>query len=77
MKDLSKTFNIRVTPHARQNKIVESDGFLRVYTTVAPENGRANDAVIKALAKYFCVAKSQIKIVRGDTARDKVIEIDL
>lgn len=75
MKDLSKTFNIRVTPHAKQNKVVEIDGVLRVYTTVAPENGRANDAVIKALAKHFGVAKSQIKIVRGVTARDKVVEI--
>ena len=75
MKDSQKTFNIRVTPHAKQNKVVEADGVLRVYTTVAPENGRANDAVIKALAKHFGVAKSQIKIVRGVTARDKVIEI--
>lgn len=75
MTDSVKIFKVRVTPHSRQNKIVESDGVLRVYTTVAPENGRANDAVIKALSKHFGVAKSQIKIVRGDTTRDKVIEI--
>jgi len=75
MKDSQKIFNIRVTPHAKQNKVVETDGVLRVYTTVAPENGRANDAVIKALAKHFGVAKSQIKIVRGIAARDKIIEI--
>lgn len=75
MNDSQKIFNVRVTPHSKQNKVVENDGVLRVYTTVAPENGRANDAVIKALAKHFGVAKSQIKIVRGVTARDKVIEI--
>ena len=75
MKDSQKIFNIRVTPHAKQNKVVETDGVLRVYTTVAPENGRANDAVIKALAKHFGVAKSQIKIVRGIAARDKIIAI--
>ncbi len=75
MKDLQKIFNIRVTPHAKQNKVIDADGVLRVYTTVAPENGRANDAVIKALAEHFGVAKSQIKIVRGVAARDKVIEI--
>lgn len=71
----SKIFNVRVTPHAKQNKVVENGDVLRVYTTVAPENGRANDAVIKALAKHFGVAKTQIKIVRGVTARDKIIEI--
>ena len=75
MTDLPKIFNVRVTPHAKQNKIVENDGVLRVYTTIAPEKGKANDAVIKALAKHFGVAKSQIKIVRGVAAHDKVIEI--
>ncbi len=64
-----------MTPHAKQNKVVESDGVLRVYTTVAPENGRANSAVIELLSEYFDVAKSQIKIVRGVAARDKVVEI--
>lgn len=76
MKDLPKTFNIRVTPHARQNKIVENDGVLRVYTTVAPENGRANGAVIELLSKHFDVPKSRIKIIRGETSRDKVVTVD-
>ena len=76
MKDLSKNFNIRVKPHAKQNKVVESDGVLRVYTTVAPENGRANSAVTELLAEYFDVPKSRIKIVKGLTGRDKVITVD-
>ena len=76
MKDLSKTFNIRVTPHARQNKVVECDGVLRVYTTTAPENGRANDAVVKLLAEYFNVPKSRIKIIKGLTSRDKIVTVD-
>ena len=75
MKDLSKIFNVRVTPRARQNKVVENGDVLRVYTNAAPEKGKANAAVIELLAKHFGVAKSQIKIVRGDTTRDKFIEI--
>lgn len=76
MKDSQKTFNIRVTPHAKQNKVVENDGVLRVYTTVAPENGRANGAVIELLSKYFDVPKSRIKIIKGLTGRDKIVTID-
>ena len=76
MKDLSKTFNIRVTPHAKQNKVVESDGVLRVYTTVAPENGRANSAVIELLSDYLDVPKSKIKILKGLAGRDKVVAIN-
>ncbi len=76
MKDLPKTFNIRVTPHAKQNKVVESDGVLRVYTTTVPENGRANSAVIELLAEYFDVPKSKIKIIKGLTGRDKVVSFE-
>ena len=76
MKDLSKTFNIRVTPHAKQNKVVEGDGVLRVYTTVAPENGRANSAVVELLADYLDVPKSRIKILKGLTGRDKVFTVE-
>ncbi len=76
MKDLSKTFNIRVTPHAKQNKVVENDGALRVYTTVAPENGRANGAVIELLSDYLDVPKSRIKILKGLAGRDKVVSIE-
>ena len=76
MKDSQKIFNIRVTPHAKQNKVVENEGVLRVYTTVAPENGRANSAVIELLAKYLNVPKSRIKIIKGLTGRDKVVTID-
>ena len=76
MKDLQKTFNVRVTPRAKQNKVVDADGVLRVYTTVAPENGRANSAVIELLSDYFDIPKSRINIIKGLTARDKVVTID-
>jgi uncharacterized protein YggU (UPF0235/DUF167 family) len=76
MKDLSKNFKVRVTPHAKQNKVVESDGVLRVYTTTAPEKGRANGAVIELLSEYFDVPKSRIKISKGLAFREKTITID-
>lgn len=66
---------VRVLPRARQNSIiVETDGSLRVRVTAVPDGGRANEAVIKLLAKYLGVPKSQIKIIRGETSHDKVIE---
>lgn len=76
MKNLPKTFNIRVSPHAKQSKIVESDGVLHVYTNVAPEKGRANDAVIELLADYFKVPKSKITISKGLASRNKVVVIE-
>ena len=74
MNDSKQTFNIRVIPRARKNEItVDDNGVLRVHTTATPTDGAANAAVIKMLAEYFDVPKSSIKIIRGETARNKVI----
>ena len=73
MTDSQKIFNVRVTTRAKQVKVVEEDGIVRVYTNVVPEKGKANDAVIELLAKYFNVPKSRIVISKGLTSRDKVV----
>jgi len=75
MTDLLKKYNVRVIPHSKQNKVVESDGVLRVYTTVAPEKGNANKAVIELLSDYFDVPKSHIQILKGLTFREKTIAV--
>ena len=67
--------NIRVIPRARQNKItVDPDGTVRVHTVAVPSDGQANDAVIKMLAEYYKIPKTSIRILRGQTSRNKVIE---
>jgi hypothetical protein len=42
-----------------------------------PIKGRANIAIIKALAEYFKTNCSRIKIVSGYTSRNKTVEITL
>ena len=66
---------VRVTPKASRNRIVAEQGAIRVYVTVAPEGGKANAAVQKLLAKALGVAKSQLQLVRGQAARDKVFRV--
>jgi uncharacterized protein (TIGR00251 family) len=41
----------------------------------APAEGRANEAVIRALADYFGTRKSNVRIVSGESSRHKLIEI--
>ena len=76
MNDSKKTFKVRVTPHAKQNKVVMDGDILRVYTTIAPEKGHANGAVVELLAKHFGIAKSQITITKGLTSRDKIVVVE-
>ena len=68
--------NIRVRPNAKQNKVVgEIAGRLIVFVQAPAIDGKANDAVRKVLAEHFKVRSRDIKIIRGETNRDKSIEI--
>jgi len=41
-----------------------------------PERGRANDELVKKLAKHFKVPSSSVRIVSGFKSRRKVVEIE-
>ncbi len=49
---------------------------LSVRVTVAPEGGKANAAACMVVAKALGVAKSSVRVVRGDTARHKILRIE-
>jgi uncharacterized protein YggU (UPF0235/DUF167 family) len=67
---------VRVTPKASRERIAVEEGTIRIHVTVVPEDGKANAAVVKLLAKALGVAKSRLTLVRGATARDKVFRLD-
>ena len=68
---------VKVKPNSKQQKIEESaDGSLTVHLKSPPVDGKANEELIKLLAKNFDVSKSSIIIKSGTTSRQKVIEID-
>lgn len=67
---------VRVTPKASRNAVHEEEGRVRVYVTTVPEDGKANKAVTKLLAKALGVAPSSLTLVRGQTGRDKLFRVD-
>lgn len=68
--------DIRVRPNAKQNKVGgEIAGRLIVFVQAPAIDGKANEAVTKVLAKHFEVRPRDIKILKGETGRDKSIEI--
>lgn len=40
-----------------------------------PIGGKANEAIIKALAKYFNIPPSSVRLVRGQSSKHKFFEI--
>ncbi len=75
LADAEGRLALRVTPNAKAESLAIEDGQLRVRVTVVPEDGKANKAVIALLAKALGVSKSSLEIVRGETARDKLVRI--
>lgn len=67
---------VHVSPRSSRNQVskLENGGY-KIFLTAAPVDGKANSSLIKLLSDYFDVGKSKIKIVRGETNKNKIIEI--
>jgi uncharacterized protein (TIGR00251 family) len=69
-------FTVRVAPRAAAGLIAgERDGTLVIRVTAPPAEGRANDAVVRILAKALDLPTSEVRLVRGAKARTKVLSV--
>jgi uncharacterized protein (TIGR00251 family) len=63
---------VRAQPGARKAGILgEHAGSLKVAITAPPEDGRANKALIELLARALNLKRSQVKLLSGETSREK------
>ena len=69
--------DIRVIPRAPRNELGGMrDGRLIVRVTAPPVDSAANDAVVALLAARFGVPKRAVRIVSGERARIKTVEVE-
>jgi hypothetical protein len=66
---------LRVTPGARTESIALGDGRLEVKVRAKPHDGAANDAVLALLAEALGIATSRLRMLRGATSRDKLVQV--
>lgn len=70
------TLSVRIQPRASKNEIITMEnGGLKIRLTSPPVDGAANEALIKFLSDVLSIAKSQVEIVSGHTAREKIVRI--
>lgn len=68
---------IKAKPNSKEEKVEKiNDVHFEVSVKEPPVGGRANMAIIKAVAKYFDVAPSRARIISGYTSRQKILEIN-
>jgi uncharacterized protein (TIGR00251 family) len=68
--------NVRVIPRSSRIEVVWEGEALKVRLTAAPVDGAANEALIKLLAARLDLPRSALRIVRGASGRQKVLEIE-
>jgi uncharacterized protein len=67
---------VRVQPGARKPGVEAlPDGTLKIKVTAPAHEGKANQAVIEALAVHLRIPKSRVRILSGETSRSKLVEV--
>ncbi len=72
----SLILNLHVQPRASRTAFAgDFDDRIKLRTTAPPVDGKANREIITFLSKQFRTAKSNIRLLRGETSRHKQFAI--
>jgi uncharacterized protein YggU (UPF0235/DUF167 family) len=66
---------LRVTPGARVGSVALGDGVVLVKVRAKAQDGQANAAALNLLADALRIAPSRLRLLRGATGRDKLVQI--
>ena len=67
---------VKAKPNSKREKIEKiSETNFAVSVCAPPVKGKANRAVVRALADYFKISESRLRIAAGNTSKNKIIEI--
>ena len=66
---------LRVTPGARSEGIEVGESRVLVKVRAKPQDGAANEAVLAMLAAALGVGASRLKMLRGATSREKLVQL--
>lgn len=76
LSDEGLRIEVKVQPRSSRNQISGvHDGALKVKLTAPPVEGEANQALINFFARLLKIPRKNIVLIRGETARTKLIEI--
>lgn len=67
---------VSAKPNAKEGSVEKIDSsHFKVSVKEPPRQGAANRAIARALAEYFGVAPSRVRLVSGFASRQKVFEV--
>ena len=67
---------VTAKPNAKEERVEQIDNsHFAVSVKEPPARGRANAAIVKALAEHLNVPPSQVRMISGFSSRQKVFEV--
>jgi hypothetical protein len=69
--------HVRLTPRGGRDALTGvRDGVVQARVAAPPVDGKANAALCKLLARALGVPRTAVTVVRGQTAREKVVRVE-
>ena len=77
MKGARTSLRLRIVPGTRRSEIVgrHSDGW-KVRVAAAPEGGKANEELLRLLARTLDLPRRDLELTHGKGSRDKVVALE-
>lgn len=77
VKGARTSLRLRIVPGARRSGIVgrHADGW-KVRVAATPEAGRANEVLLRLLARTLDLPRRDLELTRGRTSRDKIVTLE-
>lgn len=67
---------VKAKTNSKKESVKDMGEYYEVSVSATPVDGKANEKIIKLLAKHFGVAPSLVNITSGKTSKQKVFQID-
>jgi hypothetical protein len=75
---MSLVIEVKVVPGSKNQSLgLDKQGIIKCTLKSQPEKGKANEELVKFLSKTLQISQQDIKILSGQTARKKLIKIDI
>ncbi|MBN1492557.1 MAG: DUF167 domain-containing protein [Candidatus Omnitrophica bacterium] len=68
--------SVKVHPRSSREEVQTDGDGLKIYLRESATDGKANEALRRVLGKHFKIAKSLVRIIKGERSRNKIVEID-
>ena len=75
LADAEGRLALRVTPGARTERLELGERRLEMKVRAKPHEGAANEAVLALLGEALGIATSRLRMLRGATSRDKLVQL--